>query len=52
MAQVLTNAYKLVEKSEHTFVDVDRKSWSNKAISAVQSNKIALEQAIICFHLR
>ncbi len=41
MAQVLTNAYKLVAKSEHTFVDVDRKSWSNKAISAVQSNKIA-----------
>ncbi len=41
MAQVLTNAYKLVAKSEHTFVDVDRKSWSNKAISAVQSNRIA-----------
>ncbi|EOV9528004.1 S-layer homology domain-containing protein [Bacillus cytotoxicus] len=40
MAQILTRAFQLDVRSEHTFSDVDRKSWANDAISAVQSNRI------------
>ena len=40
MAQILTRAFQLEAKSENTFSDVDRKSWANTAISAVQSNYI------------
>ncbi|PFM12681.1 S-layer protein [Bacillus cereus] len=41
MAQVLTNAFHLKAKSDHTFNDVSTNSWARNAISAVQTNNIA-----------
>lgn len=41
MAQVLTNAFHLKAKSDHTFNDVSTNSWASNAISAVQTNNIA-----------
>ena len=41
MAQVLTNAFHLKAKSNHTFNDVSTNSWASNAISAVQTNNIA-----------
>ena len=41
MAQVLTNAFHLKAKSDHTFNDVSSNSWARNAISAVQTNNIA-----------
>lgn len=41
MAQILTNAFHLTAKQKHTFKDVPNNFWGEKAISAVQSNKIA-----------
>ena len=41
MAQVLTNAFYLKAKSDHTFTDVSTNSWARNAISAVQTNNIA-----------
>ncbi|MGE6537973.1 DUF4822 domain-containing protein [Bacillus luti] len=41
MAQVLTNAFHLKAKGDHTFNDVSTNSWARNAISAVQTNNIA-----------
>ena len=41
MAQVLTNAFKLKNKGQQNFNDVNPNSWANEAISALQSNGIS-----------
>ena len=47
MAQVLTNAFDLQAKGSHTFNDVPANSWAKNAISAIQTNGITAELAII-----
>ncbi|PEB54630.1 cell surface protein [Bacillus sp. AFS098217] len=42
MAQVLTKAFKLQVKADHTFKDVDADSWAKNAISALQSNAVTI----------
>ncbi|MEM5606758.1 S-layer homology domain-containing protein [Bacillus cereus] len=42
MAQVITKSFKLDVKAPHNFNDVPANSWAKDAISAVQSNHIAV----------
>lgn len=42
MAQVITKTFKLDVKAPHNFNDVPANSWATDAISAVQSNAIAI----------
>ncbi|AJG69773.1 TPA: S-layer homology domain-containing protein [Bacillus anthracis] len=42
LAQILTKAYELKAKSPHTFTDIPEKHWARDAISALQSNKVAV----------
>ncbi|EOQ19751.1 MULTISPECIES: S-layer homology domain-containing protein [Bacillus cereus group] len=40
LAQIFMKAFKLQKTNNHSFNDVDSKSWANDAISALQSNRI------------
>ncbi len=42
MAQVLTNAFKFKSTKTTTFTDVDKNSWSLKAISALEENGVTI----------
>ncbi|HDR4603026.1 S-layer homology domain-containing protein [Bacillus cereus] len=42
LAQVLTKAYELKTKRPHTFTDIPENYWARDAISALQSNKVAV----------
>ncbi|EOG8707203.1 S-layer homology domain-containing protein [Bacillus paranthracis] len=42
LAQILTKAYELKTKSPHTFTDIPENHWARDAISALQSNKVAV----------
>ncbi|MDQ7233654.1 S-layer homology domain-containing protein [Bacillus pacificus] len=42
LAQILTKAYELKTKSPHTFTDIRENHWARDAISALQSNKVAV----------
>ncbi|PFB63513.1 S-layer homology domain-containing protein [Bacillus cereus] len=42
LAQILTKAYELKAKSPHTFTDIRENHWARDAISALQSNKVAV----------
>ncbi|CAM4022292.1 MULTISPECIES: S-layer homology domain-containing protein [Bacillus cereus group] len=42
LAQILTKAYELKTKSPHTFTDIPKNHWARDAISALQSNNVAV----------
>ena len=42
LAQILTKAYELKTKHPHTFTDIPENHWARDAISALQSNKVAV----------
>ncbi|PEM29568.1 S-layer protein [Bacillus wiedmannii] len=42
LAQILTKAYELKAKSPHTFTDIRENHWARDAISALQSNNVAV----------
>lgn len=42
LAQILTKAYELKTKSPHTFTDIPENHWARDAISALQSNNVAV----------
>ncbi|MES5867898.1 S-layer homology domain-containing protein [Bacillus cereus group sp. RP32] len=42
LAQILTKAYELKTKSPHTFTDIQENHWARDAISALQSNNVAV----------
>lgn len=42
LAQILTKAYELKAKRPHTFTDIPENHWARDAISALQSNKVAV----------
>lgn len=42
LAQILTKAYELKTKRPHTFTDIRENHWARDAISALQSNNVAV----------
>ena len=42
LTQILTKAYELKTKHPHTFTDIPENHWARDAISALQSNKVAV----------